>query len=320
MAAHPPIRAMAINFFVLFTTLVFSLALSATQALADKEVQVLVITDRVFNRMEPQLFHAFRSAAAKARTSEKIDFIFTVFNPDSPQSLVEPDLKKTTAMVRQDLTLAMGIVADLRGSLKPRQSLFQTVLDYADKHPASSLNRLRRTINEVMTNYGFLIVEPTWETVVHPIFYDPRVFEVEVGYAKSEDIKDTLLGLFFIQAALDQGKPVFGSCHGAQLGWLLAGGGLTRLFDYTEEEPSGAYFTRRNPQSGKTEIWWIDRMLNSCDPLRQQESGPILYPVPEPFAREGSGKYFLKDFSHTLAMTTPDPARGESAVPSPFEH
>ena len=287
------------------------LTATVSRATTQKEVQVLVLTDRIASRMEPQIFYAFRSAAKTAETSQRIEFLFTVFNPYSPCIEGRDDLKKAMFEIRETLDLVVGVVVDLRYRLKPGQTLFNAVNGYARSHPSSSISRLKQAVENLMANYGFLIVESTAETVIHPIFYNPDVKKVEVGYAKANDIKDTLYGLFFIQAALDHGKPVYGTCHGAQLGWLLAGGGLTRLFACPGEEPSGAYFSRRNPHTGQTEIWWMDGMLNTHDPLTYHDSGQIIYPLPELFAKGRKGLYINKDFNHTLAMTIPIPPQAE---------
>lgn len=42
------------------------------------------------------------------------------------------------------------------------------------------------------------------------------------------DFKQTLLDLAFTQVALAQNMPVYGSCHGAQVAWLIAGGVLKK--------------------------------------------------------------------------------------------
>lgn len=273
---------------------------------AERVVDVLVITDRAATRMQPEIHHAFRDASKTAPTPSGVRFKFTVFNPYLPQAnLLATELGRSRAEIRGQLGLVVGVVSDLKQGLEPGQSMVERVRDYAGEYPRSSIAELRRQVAELMGRYDFLIIESTGATVIHPIFYNADVNAVEVGYATADDVKDTLYGLFFLESALQQGKPIFGTCHGAQLGWMLLGGGLTRLFEYTDEEPSGAYMARTNPNTGLTEFWWMDRMLNSRNPNDKTEYGSIAYALTEPFAKGREGVLVNKDFNHTLAMTTP---------------
>ncbi|QEY31439.1 hypothetical protein EVJ50_03405 [Synechococcus sp. RSCCF101] len=278
------------------------------QARPQGGIDVLVVTDRAEARMQPEIFHAFRTAARTVPALTRPRLRFSVFNPHIPDEKPASPMGLSNQVIRSQLPLVVGVVSDLRQRLPAGQSLVDAVMDHSRRHPRSSLAALQRSLAEVMARHDGLIVESTGETVIHPIFYNPAVRELEVGYASIDDVKDTLYGLFLLDAALEQGKPIFGTCHGAQLGWMLLGGGLTRLFPYTEEEPSGAYVARRNPHTGATEFWWMDRMLNSRDPLDPRVYGDVAYPLTEPFAQGRDGRLVNKDFNHTLAMTTPIPS------------
>jgi gamma-glutamyl-gamma-aminobutyrate hydrolase PuuD len=294
---------------IIVSVLLFASSLTAVAGdRPEQRADVLVITDRAATRMQPEIHHAFRDAAKRGETSSAVKFKFTVFNPYLPASASSSPIGVATAEIRGQLPLVVGVVSDLKRRLAPGQSMVNAVQDYARRYPGSAIAELQRLVGGLMEHYDLLIIESTGATVIHPIFYNPDVGEVEVGYATADDIKDTLYGLFFLESALEQGKPIFGTCHGAQLGWMLLGGGLTRLFDYTEEVPSGAYIARRNPNTGLTEFWWMDRMLNSRNPKDKTEYGDIAYPLTEPFAQGREGKLVNKDFNHTLAMTAPIPA------------
>lgn len=289
----------------------FLLGVLVSQSFAAKEIHALVLADRTTTRMDPKIYYCFSSAARTAKTPEPVRFFFDTLNPGTHQAEPDGELEQAMDEIRLHLDVAVGIVVDLRQRLKPGQSVYAAVEDYIHKHPESVLAKASQGIGNIMADYDFLIVEPTYTTVIHPLFYNPDVTEVEVGYATFQDVKDTLCGLFFIRSALEQGTVVFGSCHGAQLGWLMAGGGLTRVSKYTGDEPVQAYFARRNPYGYGTEIWWFDTMLNNDDPVNRHLNSPTVYPLPEPFAQGQKGLYITKEVNHTLAMIPPIPPKAE---------
>jgi gamma-glutamyl-gamma-aminobutyrate hydrolase PuuD len=160
------------------------------------------------------------------------------------------------------------------------------------------------------SKFSYLIIESTGRTVIHPIFYDKDIKSVEVGFATAEDIKDTLYAMMLLHIAFEQKKPIFGTCHGAQLGYLHAGGGIKRLFEDIQTPDHGAYYPRRNPHGGPREIWQIDRMLNARDLNDHYKFSLLKYPLPEIFRHsddKDTERYINRDFNHTLAMTTPVP-------------
>ena len=165
-----------------------------------------------------------------------------------------------------------------------------------------------------MTDFSFLIIESTATTIVHPIFYRPDVFTEKAVKAVADDIKDTLYGLLFIQAAFDQNKPIFATCHGAQLGYLHAGGGLTKIFKEKENPYSETFYARKNPHEGPEELWQIDVELNARQRDDLSVFSTLKYPLPDIFKHPGEEKkekYINKDFRHTLAMTSPIPEKIE---------
>ena len=120
-----------------------------------------------------------------------------------------------------------------------------------------------------------------------------------------------MYGLFFIDAALKQDKPIWGTCHGAQLGYVHAGGKLGRLFKYKE----GGYevdFKKTGQKNEEEETWHVGKSLNTHKKDSEYfEYGMAAYPVPEIFAERGrSGKDLSlnKDFEHSLAMIPPVPS------------
>ncbi len=298
-------------YFPLLFLLCLFLSIPTPQAHAEKEIHALVLTDRTATRMESKIYHCFVSAALTAKTSEPVEFVFSAVNPAIPQAEPVRQLEQAMDAVRHNLAASVDDIIDLRKRLKPAQSMVEAVEQYIQSHPESSLGKASQGLTKIMTGYDFLIVEPTYETVIHPLFYNPEVKEVEMGYASLQDVKDTLCGLLLIRAALEQGVIVFGTCHGAQLGWLLAGGGLTRVSKYTGDEPMQAYYLRRNPHGYGTEIWWFNSMLNNDDPIHQHRNTNTVYPLPEPFAQGREGLYIIKEVNHTLAMTPPIPANAD---------
>lgn len=140
---------------------------------------------------------------------------------------------------------------------------------------------------------------------------------MEVGYATEEDMVDTLYWLFFLNAVIKQKKPMIGFCHGAQLTYLYAGGGLGRNVDYTPYEYvvlKNVDYPRKNPYGGDIEIWTIDNLLNARNLDDRSEYQLIKYPLPETFKKAlniTDDSFINKDFNHTLAMTDPLPKQIE---------
>ncbi len=278
-----------------------------------KIVNTLVIPDRIVERIQPEIFYSFKEAAKKSKEDKPIQFKFYEFNPY--HFPVEPPLKLAHSKQRiMDLcNQTVDTVVEIKKGITKGTLLFDAILDYIKKNKDSQLSELKSEIEKVLSWFSFLIIESTATTIVHPIFYRPDVFTETAVKAVPDDIKDTLYGLLFIQAAFDQEKPIFATCHGAQLGYLHAGGGLTKIFKEGGRY-SDTYYARKNPYEGPEELWQIDVELNA----RQRDDlnifSTLKYPLPDIFKHPGEEKeqkYINKDFRHTLAMTSPIPDKIE---------
>ncbi|MCF7790452.1 MAG: gamma-glutamyl-gamma-aminobutyrate hydrolase family protein [Victivallales bacterium] len=273
-----------------------------------KTIYTLVVTDRLNMSMQPELYYAFRTTAKKIYDNQ-INFRFSIFNPFMADDIEPVEWSKVQQDIAELLNYVTGYIVDIKRTTR-RKSLFNAVLNHINKNPDYSLGRLYRKLEKIMDNFSYLIIESTGKTVIHPIFYNRDIKSVEVGFATNDDIKDTIYGMMLLDIALKQEKPVFGTCHGAQLGYLHAGGGLKRIFDNIQTPEEGAYYPRRNPHGGPREIWQIDRMLNTRDLNDFYKYSLVKYPLPAIFRRpedKDTERYINRDFNHTLAMTTPVP-------------
>ena len=271
-------------------------------------INSLVITDRMHMRMQPELYYAFKTTAKKMCTNQ-LDFRFSIFNPFLAAEIEPPEWSEIQKEIAETLEYIIGYVVDIKRTTK-RRLLFDAILLHIKKYPNSSLAFLYKKLENVMNKFSYLIIESTGKTVIHPIFYKKDVKNVEVGFATADDIKDTLYGMMLLDIAFKQEKPIFGTCHGAQLGYLHAGGGIKRLFDDIRTPDTGAFYPRRNPHGGPREIWQIDRMLNARDLNDHDKFSLLKYPLPEIFRRpedKDTERYINRDFNHTLAMTAPVP-------------
>ncbi|WP_291327674.1 hypothetical protein [Desulfovibrio sp. UCD-KL4C] len=292
------------SIFIILMLMIFAGFLRPTSAFP-RTLKTIVVPDRIQSHMQPEIFYSFKTSAHRSKVEKNLDMKFTVFNPYLTN---EPSGKQKEVL--KYLEAGRDLVVQKKKILKDGERLFDVIMADIKANPNSPLAKARSAIAEIMKGYCLLVIESTGITVLHPIFYNPEVKELEVGYATSDDVNDTLYGLFFLDAAFAQGKPVFGTCHGAQLGYLYAGGGLIRLFPPVKEWKIKPLYARKNPYGAPIEIWAIDKMLNARDQNDRTEYALIKYPLPKMFGKGGvSGQaYVNKDLNHTLGMTEPVPA------------
>ncbi len=279
-----------------------------------KVVKTLVIPDRIEERIQPEIFYSFKDAAKRCSPDRPIQFKFYDFNPY--HFPIEPPLEfaHSKQKVMDLCNKIVDTVIEIKKNISGEKLLFDAILEYIKENPNSLLSELKSEIEKVMKDFSFLIVESTATTIVHPIFYKPNVHSKKAIKAVENDIKDTLYGLLFIQAAFDQEKPIFGTCHGAQLGYLHAGGGLTKIFKEKGAPYSETFYARQNPHEGPEEMWQIDVELNARRRDDLHVFSTLKYPLPDIFKHPGEEdkvKYINKDFRHTLAMTSPIPDKVE---------
>ncbi len=277
-----------------------------------KKIETLVVTDRVHARMQPEIFYAFKTTAVKLMGKNKLGFDFFVFNPYMAKEIGceqhNEELLEIAEILDSDI---VETIVDIRKNLKPESCFLDDLGVYRRSNPESSLAKLYNSLEALVKKFNFIILESTIVTVIHPIFYNPEVIDqVELGYAHKEDVIDTIYGLMIVDLAIKYKKPVFGTCHGAQLAYLHAGGTLKRIFDEGFQITQKAYFPRKNPHKGPDEIWQINKMLNTRDLEDSRSYSMIKYPLPDIFKRQSeinTEKYINRDFNHTLAMTIPVP-------------
>ena len=211
------------------------------------------------------------------------------------------------------LTECVPEVAAIKKAAPETDHLLKNIHAYMKKHPKSHLAILHQEIDALMIDFEFLIIESSDTYGVHPIFYLPAITEIDTpDGAGPEDIMEALYGMFFLDAAFQQGKPVWGTCHGAHVGYVHAGGRLARLFDY-KEGGHNIDFKKNAHTPGDMEDWHIGRWLYTHKKdTGYREYGSTNYPLPEIFRAEGretEEMYINKDFEHSLAMTAPIPEK-----------
>jgi len=279
-----------------------------------KTAKTLVITDRTEDRMQPEIFYSFKMAAAKIVSDKKLAFKFYSFNPYKITVEAPLSFAKAKQRIMDLLNDLVKKTVEIKKNIKSDKLLFDEIKDYIKEHKASRLTVLNNEIKNLLSDFSFLVIESTAKTVVHPIFYNPSVLTANFGQAGENDIKDTLYGLMFIEAAFEQNIPIFGTCHGAQLGYLLAGGGITKVFDEAGLPYTKTFYARNNPNKGPEELWQIDVELNARKRKDVSVYSTLKYPLPKIFIKtddDKTEKFVNKDFRHTLAMTAPIPKKIE---------
>lgn len=272
-------------------------------------VKVLSIVDRIEQRVMPELYYALKTAASN-NPDQNISFKFTVFNPRKNVYLdLNPKFEKSSLKVLNYIKNAVQEIISIKKALKSDEEMVKAFLKYVNNDSKSYLSKAYRYIESIMSDYDFLIIEPTNLSVVHPVFWDKDCESIFSKGANVNDIIDTAYAMMFIDAAIKTNKPIIGQCHGAQIGFLYAGGELKKIFDIEKEkELWPAIYGRNNPYGGPCEIWNIDQVLQN----RYWDDSSIIelakYPVPEYIKKYMGIKkeevYLNKEIQQTLAMIT----------------
>lgn len=303
---------------VILSFLFFQLILFYSCAVIPKEhkisepikINVIVIPSRNYASMQPQIYYAFMDAGKKVDPSIKMKFV--LFNPFQHALSEEgPKFQNELIMFENLLNESVPEVVDIKKANPETGNILSNIHAYIINNPRSHLAVLHHEIAGLMKDFDFLVIESSDTYGVHPIFYAPDVVQVDTpDGANAKDILEALYGFFFIDAAFDQHKPIWGTCHGSHVGYVHAGGRLTRLFDYKE----GDYdldFKKPAFETEDVEDWHIGKWLYTHKKNTDyREYGLIVSPVPEIFkSKKDQGKkmYMNKDLEHSLAMTPPIP-------------
>jgi len=270
------------------------------------EIDTLVILSRNHTRVQPEIFYAFMTSAKKIEPLFKIEFV--PFNPFKHEVL--EDGAESQEEFLELLNKCVPEVIAIKRANPQTDALLNDIRDYMKKSPASHLAELHAGIEKLMEDFEFLIIESSDTYGIHPMFYKPGVTQVDTpNGASADDIIEALYGLFFIDAAFEQDKPIWGTCHGAQLGYIHAGGKLGRLFEY--KEGGHDVHSKKSEQKHAEEEWCIKKVLtNQTEDDESIEYSQAVYIVPEIFKdkeMQGEEMYMNKDFYHSFALIEPVP-------------
>jgi gamma-glutamyl-gamma-aminobutyrate hydrolase PuuD len=250
------------------------------------------------------------TSARSVDPSLRIDFV--LFNPFQAEVSEEGERFQTyqqdmMALLEQCVDEVMRVKAE---SPEPTP-LLERLRAYLRQNPDSHLAELNRRLDELMEDFDFLVIESSDTYGAHPIFYAPEERRlITPEGATRADLIETLYGLLLIDAAFRQDKPVWGSCHGAQLGYIHAGGRLGRLFDY-RRDGYDAELIKSSDYDQTPEAWHIDHTLDTNKKGTPYfEYGRAIYPLPRLFndtPEEAGGLFLNKDFEHAFGMVAPVP-------------
>jgi gamma-glutamyl-gamma-aminobutyrate hydrolase PuuD len=280
----------------------------------DKKIMIrtLVIPSRNHTRMQPEIFYSFKTAVKKEAPMLKISFV--LFNPFQSKLMGKSGV--TQEYLMKLLENCVPEVQKIKKKNPESVYLLGNIKEYIKKRPNSSLAKTYKAIQRYMSNYQFLIVESSDTYGAHPMFYKAGVTNIELAEgACAKDLIETIYGLFFIDVALEESKPIWGTCHGSQIGYIHAGGRLGRLFEYDPQGYNNIEFRKTGKSLVKEEIWHIDKMLYTQKKGSDyKDYGVTAYPVPDEFKskKQKDKKMFLnKDFQHSLALVEPVPSKIE---------
>ncbi|HJO94786.1 MAG TPA: gamma-glutamyl-gamma-aminobutyrate hydrolase family protein [Victivallales bacterium] len=294
--------------FLFFTLLIlsgelFAAATKRGELLRSKEdtINTLVITSRNHIRMQPEIFHAFKDSLKKTVPSMEIKF--TVFNPFLSDELYQ---KK----IMQLLNKCLLEIIKLKKNNPKDDYLLDDIKEYIKSKPDSNLAKVNNRIKSIMNKYQFLIIESSDTYGIHPMFYKKNIVGIDNGEGANEkDIIETVYGLLFLDAALEENKVVWGTCQGSQMGYVHAGGKLGRLFQFKEGGYGGLLFkVKKSPKNPvEEEVWCIGKYLFTID-KSEKDFGIVVYPIPSEL--KGKSKKVMlinKDFQHSFGLVAPIP-------------
>ncbi|HJO94933.1 MAG TPA: hypothetical protein QF753_16155 [Victivallales bacterium] len=274
-------------------------------------IKTLVIPDRIHTRLQAEIYFAFESALKSSDIPDGIKLVYSVFNPfmakyQFPSKFYDRQIE-FMKLLSSDLSQK---IIDIKDNMKKKDTLWEAIQKYMGKKPDSILARVYNELENFLIEYSFIIIESTARTAIHPFYYDKKQTEINYDFAKEYDLIDTLLGLFYIDIALKYKIPMFATCHGAQLAYLHAGGGMKILVNPYYFVPENYYYPKHNPHGGPVEIWQFDEdLLNARNIRNGSEISVIRTPLPDLFnpGDKDEKKYINRDFNQTLAMTAPVP-------------
>jgi len=271
------------------------------------EINTLVIPSRNHTRMQPEIYYSFMNSAKHIKSP--MDFDFELFNP-----FMYTD-ENIEGVEKEFLNLFHNCVDEVVQIKKanPKSSkLLDDIRIYIKTNPKSHLAEAYRRIKDIMNEYQFLIIESSDTFGLHPMFYKPDVFSIETpDGANEKDLIETLYDLLFIDAAFAQNKSIWGTCHGAQAGYIHAGGMLGRLFEYKKGGYEDVELKKHAPKYIEEETWRIDTMLYTQEPgTNYQRTSIMVYEAPDIYKPENKKDvemYLNKDFQHSFGMIKPIP-------------
>ena len=276
----------------------------------------LAVVERIAIRQKSEDYYAFMTSANRVNLSVKPEIHFTIFNPFRTSLASQPAaVVVVQEEILKNVTDAVSMLVDLKKRLSSDRTLVKEVFGYIESHPGSPLAKAYHDARGLMESFDFLVIEPVHLSVAHPLYWDQDTTTLDAFGATVEDAIETTYGLFLVKAAFDQGKPMWGACHGSDLGYLFLGGRLTKIFhvDKLSIVPTPRVLGKTNPFGGPDEIWSIKTTVHNR-PLRSDKVyrvfGNLKYPFPEVIAREFNSDQTLfinKEFSHSLALTSPIP-------------
>ncbi|QIV95895.1 hypothetical protein EDC55_10587 [Allofrancisella inopinata] len=190
-------------------------------------------------------------------------------------------------------------------------------------------------IKYFISHYKGLIIESTGTTGVHPIFYKKNVVigqenHDKCGHRSNNSLFICFFSLVALDTAIKSNKVIYGTCHGAQLGWILLGGGMEKIpfVDNPSLEGIAQWSRTHKTQNNNKGLLMHDGMISLFKDVIDYKNIPLdtfkhnyeyLKIINDNNLHENSEKfeyYINKDFNHTLLMTAPIPDKEQLSIDS----
>lgn len=293
-------------------------------------VKTLVVLDRANTSMDHRLYYALRESAERQKLALKYEF--DIANPYKA-NIIDMSLssRKMQLAIYSDVNASVNELLSIKAQKPKNISMSDALFDYIKNNPKSRLSNAYGVATKMMKDYNLMLIEPTGETALHPIYYDENIVGADGFGANVLDILDSTYQLMLIDNAIKNKIPIIGMCHGAQIGYAYMGGDLEKYYKYDAEvknvaEHKKMIMARNNPYGGGIEVWNLqDYIMTRLWSNHTIHFENIKYPL-APYMKKAlniqkSKDVFInKEFAQSLAMKLPLPKGVETHTMHPLSN
>ncbi len=208
------------NKLTLFLIICFSILLNAGVDISKKHITAkgLTLIDRNAKDCGKFVLCSFKSEALKHSPPFIINIV--PFNPFCFELQEKMFYSLIMRAGKEGITL-------FKKSDGKDKSIMAILNEAIAKAPNTAMSVLKRKLYDYMEKFDFLVIEDSFTGDAF-INGNSKVLSLEKECIV-KDFGQAIYSLFLLDAALKQRKIIWGTCYGAQIGWLYAGGKINKI-------------------------------------------------------------------------------------------